>query len=339
MLPPPELRTLIKNLASGSVSHSELSRAIHICRSIVESHLEHHRGSLVQICALNGLSVIDLATDCIGDIFARDDLGNFHHFQKFVESLNQPLDETSGRDLFLAFISFVLRFARTQLARIYSQSDPTGARILRNIKDSLENSTCLAIGEDYRGYVVKPKAVDALDHRPSYPLTQIEAELFALRGAASSTPELLDKLASILTEQKEYRRSMSLIDVVQVIKSLFERLAPSDASMDFGELDRTAEDLVEIKNSALGVVNEKIISTYLLKGKMSKSEAQILSQTMSSIISGWFAHGTSDKSYYGHLTALAAMSEQEYESFWRKKIEYLARIAREAILLNLDGAI
>jgi hypothetical protein len=339
MLPPPELRTIVKSLALGSVSHSELSRAIHICRTIVESHLEHHRGSLVHICALNGLSVIDLATDCIGDIFARDDLGNFRHFQKFVESLNQPLDETSSKDLFLAFISFVLRFAKTQLARVYSQSDPTGARILRNIKDSLENSTCLTIGEDFRGYVVKPRAVDALDHRPSYPLTQIEAELFALKGAASSTPDLLDKIASILMEQEEYRRSIPLIDVVQVAKSLFERLAPSEASMDLGELDRTTEDLVEIKNSALGVVNEKIISTYLLKGKVSKSEAQILSQTMSSIISGWFEQGASDKSYYRHLAALDTISEQEYESFWRKKIEYLARIAREAIVLSLDGAI
>jgi hypothetical protein len=308
MLPPPELRTIVRNLASGSISHSELSRAIHICRSIVESHLEHHRGSLVQICALNGLSVFDLAVDCIGDIFARDDLGNFHHFQKFVESLNQPLDETSSKDLFLAFISFVLRFARTQLARVYSQSDPAGARILRNVKDSLENSSCLAIGEDFRGYIVKPKTVEALDHRPSYPLTQIEAELFALRGAASSAPELLDNLASILIGQEEYRRSIPVIDVVQVIKSLFEKLAPSDSSMDLGGLDRTTEDLVEIKNSALGAVNEKIISTYLLKGKVNKSEAQILSQTMSSIISGWFEHGTSDKSYYRHLAALATMS-------------------------------
>ena len=337
MFPPPELKTLIKNLSSGSISHSELSRAIHICRSIVESHLEHHRGSLVQICALNGLSVFDLSVDCIGDIFARDDLGAFHHFQKFVESLNQPLDETSSKDLFLAFISFVLRFAKTQLARVYSQSDPAGARILRNVKDSLENSSCLAIGEDFRGYIVKPKTVDALDHRPSYPLTQIEAELFAAKAGASSTPELLDKLASILVGQEEYRRSLPLIDVVQVIKSLFERLAPSDPPMDFGELDRTTEDLVEIKNNALDAVNEKIISTYLLKGKVNKSEAQILSQTMSSIIAGWFEHGTSDRSYYQHLAALATMSEQEYESSWRKKIEYLARIARETIMLNLDG--
>jgi hypothetical protein len=266
-------------------------------------------------------------------------LGNFYHFQKFVESLDQPLDETSSKDLFLAFISFVLRFARTQLARVYSQSDPAGARILRNVKDSLEHSSCLAIGEDFRGYVVMPKTVDALDHRPSYPLTQIEAELFALKGVAFSTPELMDKLASILIGQEEYRRSVPLIDVVQIIKSLFERLAPSDPSMDFGELDRTTEDLVEIKNCALAVVNERIISTYLLKGKISKSEAQILSQTMSLIISGWFEQGTSDKSYYQHLAALDTISEQEYELSWRKKIEYLARIAREAIVLNLDGAI
>lgn len=333
----PELRTILEHLVDGVLSHPELARLVQMCRCIAESHLLHHRKSLVRICALNGLSISDLASDCVADAFELGHSNNFIHFEKFLATLRRPLEETSEEQLSLAFASFVLIITKTQLARVYAQCDPAGAKILRNIKDALKNGNSLEIRHDFRGAVVYPLNVDALDHLPAYPIENLESVLCALRRRTLRIPVLLAEVSSLLVEQEEHRRSIPLIDLVQVFKSYYEQFLESSEVTDGYAIGLTEDDIKRLRKRTLQAIDEKIVMTYLLKGKIDKSEAGVLSATMNEIVGGWFDGGIQESSYYSLVAGRISISQEEYENTWRKKIEYLAKTARQTILDNLEG--
>lgn len=338
---PPFLKRLLESAIAGTITHRDLSELIYLCRSIAESYLIHHRSSFLYICAANGLSVSDIALDCIAEIFARNETDQFYTLQNFEASLHANLEQIEEKGLFLAFNSFVITLAKARLARILSQADPFGAKIHRNIKDYVKRSKTILLIEDFRGYVLQPREEDSLDQLPAFPPAQLECELVKRVGTSTSTPEMIDALADIFISHEEYRRSVPLIDLVQIFKRLFTRFDEAalqhEATQDLQNLSEG--DLTFIKAETLSAVNEKIISTYYRKGKISKPEAQLLSETMESVITNWFDDKQIENSFYSHIARIQPIPKEEYEQRWRKKVEYLARIARETIMNCLTDTI
>lgn len=289
MLLEENLKTLLEELLDGLISQTDLTKLVHLCRSIAESYLTQHRSSLVHICSLNGFTVSDLAFDCIAQVFARDADGRFYQIERFSASLFTNLKETPAKKLFLAFKSFVLRIAKAQLSKIYAQSDPVGAKIHRNIRDCIRKSQVLKLVEDFRGHVLQPANHDPLNHLEAYPLDDIERDLMARIRGSSNIPDLIEKLTAILMEQEEYRRSIRLIDMVQIFRQFylqFSELATTEESP--WEFDRLSQhDIEVIQCEVRRAVQEKIITTYFLSGKVSKPEAEALSNMMSDMIADW----------------------------------------------------
>lgn len=334
----PALKQLVADAASGTIVTTKLAELIRISRSVAEAYLQHQRTSIAHICSFHGITVNDLATDCIAELFARDEQGRFTQIQKFLQSLDGPLESTSELDMFLAFKGLIKKLVNAQLARSYAQIDPAGAKIHRNIKDYLRNAKTLCLREDFRGYTLVPAERDPLDELDAFPMDELERELSVVSSATADIPQMLQSLAQLLTQQSAYRRSVPLIDLVQVFKNIFRRDSV-DEKRDVSEIDLTHlndSDLIPLRRRVLETVNEKIVTSYLLKRKINREEAQILSRAMDSIITDWFEEGQSTNSYIEQVRSFRAMTEVEYNTFWRKRIEYLARVARETVKNYFD---
>lgn len=331
MLLESNLKTWLQELLEGLISQTNLTMLVHHCRSIAESYLIQHRSSLVHICALNGFNVQDLAFDCIAEVFARDEDGKFYQFENFTNSLFTNFEETSEQELFLAFKSFVLRIVKTQLSKIYTQSDPVGAKIHRNIRDCIRKSHCLKLVEDFRGYVLQPTNHEPLDHLEAFPQDKLERELLARTSFSSNIPDLLEEISVILIEQEEYRRAIRLIDVVQIFKKFYVQFSDMptmvENPLEFKELSQF--DIDVIKRDVRRAVQEKIISTSFLPGKVSKKEAEDISAVLFEIIDDWCRGEGTKTSLYQYLWRYIPISESDYVTIWRTKLEYLIRIARE----------
>lgn len=328
------LKVWIEHIQQGIISYSELTKLVHFCRAIAESYLSRYRASLVHLCSQHGLTVQDLAYDCIGPLFGRDEDGQFYHFQRFTNALYGTLEETAEQELFLAFKSFVLRVVKSQLARTYAQFDPDGARILRNIRDRVKkSSSCMELIEDFRGYVLQPKNCDPLNHLAVYPAEQLKQELLSCMDGAANIPQLLERLATILVEQEQYRRSLPLFEVVQIFKHFYHLanvgIEPELYCHDSNGI--TQVDIDDMKCDVLRTLKRKIISTYLLHDKITRKEAEILFATMCDIVSDWCQGDNNAKSLCEYLGRFVSVSQWEYEHHWRTKIEYLNRVARERI--------
>lgn len=338
MTPAAELKSLLVNASSGTIDVKQLARLILISRSMAEAFLNHRRSSIVHLCSFHGITVGDLAMDCLAELFARDEGNQFTQIRNFLAALKNPLESVPELDVFLAYKAFLTKIIAAQLARVYAEIDPAGAKIRRNIKDALKHSEGFALKEDFRGYVLAPAVGDPLDHLEDFPLSELEGELTSRASISSEIPDLLKALCAILMQQDRHRRSVPLIDLVQVVKSIFSRFSPfeerEETEIDLSELN--AADLFPLRRQVLHGVNEKIISTYLLKRKVNREEALALSRVMHSIITEWFEEGERKNSFYDYVRRFQPVTEEEYNAVWRQRIEYLARVGREIIKSHFD---
>ncbi|MDI6804588.1 MAG: hypothetical protein QME58_12215 [Bacteroidota bacterium] len=171
------LKPYLYKILNSSITEVELTEFVYICRSIVQPYLFHIRSSVSNLCTQQGLTITDLAYDCIADMFLRDDQNKFVLIENFVNSLDENIDRISDTNLFLAFKSFITCITDAQLARLFSQADPSGAKIYRNLRDVINNTTFFNLRRDLRGLVVESNGSDPCNHLIEFPMEELEREL------------------------------------------------------------------------------------------------------------------------------------------------------------------
>ncbi len=321
---------------SRTISRRDLARLVQQSRAIIEAHLHSSRASILTLCFHQGLTTSDLAYDCIAEAFARNDENRYPILENFAGSLATPIETAHQSEVFYAFKSFLVRIAEAQLARLFAQNDPVGARIHRNIRECLRTSPLFASARDFRGLVVRPAGQDPLDELEEFPPDELERAFFADARSGGDTPELLRILHRILAGQSRYRRSLTVLAVTQLFKRVYrpsgvvgdetEDLSHSHLT-DF-EIDRLCAE-VEVS------VKEKIYLTYLSRRKLSRVEAESVFRAFRDMIADWKEDAEQEQGLYGYLQRHLSVSSDVYETSYRTKMEYLLRLAREEFKMRL----
>ncbi|HXG37834.1 MAG TPA: hypothetical protein VNL36_03585 [Bacteroidota bacterium] len=329
------LRELLIGALEGNLPNRDLTRLVQICRSVVEAYLAHYRSSVVHICAATGMSINDLALDSIAEVFGRDENGDLWRLREFVSSLDDDINNIPELDLWLAFKAYLIRIAEAQLARLYAQVDPAGAKIHRNLRDCLQNFPTLRLTKKLRGLTITPAREDTLEHLPPFPDDEFESRFHAIVKKEPSISDLLKALHYVLATQKQYRRLVLLTDFVQVARKVY---VGTDVTSETVELDLgglSPRDVEQICRYAELAVKERIMFTYYAHGKLDKAEAEALARAFGDIISDWSTAGRLEASLFNYVRRHLSVSEDLYEREYRSKTEYLLKIAREEIAARL----
>ncbi len=330
-----ELKKCITGLLQGNITVGELSDFIHFTRSIAETYLLKFRLNILNLYMHYGMSISDLSIDCIGEMFGRDEQDDYYIFKNFVQSLYHPLETIPENELFFAYKSFVLKITNAWLAKTYAQFDPAGARIHRNIKEAVKKSSNLTLHEDFRGYNIQISNGAVDEHLESFKLQDLESGLLNELSFINSIPEFLQKLANLFREQNTYQKSVRLIDLVKIVKKYYAgyRMQEIIGNGVDVQIDTVSIDRYTLERDVLRDIQNKIFSTYVLSGKMNKREAQALYSILSEIVGNFLREDFSTDSYYTIAEKHLSISKEEYNTTWRAKIEYLARLAREKLML------
>lgn len=334
------LKQYLLQLLANAMSEEELTSLVHLSRSIVQAHLQRIRFSISQLCEQQGITALDLAYDCLGEVFARNQDNRFPHIDAFEHSLNQPLAHTPDPDLFLAFKQFLVTFAETQLAKLYALNDPTGARIHRCIKEYCKTSSCFTLTRDFRGLVLQPSNSDPGDHGEAYPLEELEREILRRGKVGEPVPKVLSILHSILRSDHPYRRSVPLVDIVRIFKHYYRitgRISGTDILDDEPTLNFTGLmdfEIDSIRRQVETTIKEKIVTTYLLKGKVDKQQAEAMYSALHDMTVDWCTD-RSDPSLFEYFSRHYPIDEERYEAEFRTKMEYLLKITRETFAAHL----
>ncbi len=329
------LKVHLSKLFEENVNLNELTELIQLSRSIVQSYLGYIRISISKLCLQQGLTINDLAYDCIAEAFARDAKNKFPQLENFASSLTDKLEHLPEHEIFLAYKSFLTRIADAQLARLYAQADPAGAKIHRNIRDCVKQSSLFVLERDFRGLVLKPKQ-KINEHLEEFPREELEKEFMSLIDHQSTTPELLELLHDVVMDQGNYRNSIPLVEVVQLFRKAFQPdIDVTDRCQIFSGEGLTEFEIKNIRTQVEMALKEKIFLTYFAKGKLDRKESEAMFTAFEDILEDWCSGEESQPSLFYYLRQYLSIDEETYEQTLRTKMEYLLKIAREEFAARL----
>lgn len=332
-----QLRLPLQELLRGSINEARLSKLVQISRAICQSHLQYMRPSVLRLALHQGLTITDLAYDCIAEAFTRDADNRFLFIRNFADSLHASLELTPDHELFLAFKSFLTRIADAQLARLYAQADPAGAKIHRNIREALKRSACFCLPKDFCGLVLIPTKADSLENLEPYPADSLERSFLERAHNCHTIPQLLNILYEIVINQSEYRRTITLIDVVHLFKKIYLESAEiyRDAEEHINTDTLSESEIERIHADVQLVLKEKIVITYLARGKLDRRQAEAMFDALGEMMRGWYSCDASESNLYDCLRRHITIDEETYEQTLRTKMEYLVKIARQEFAARL----
>ncbi len=324
-----DIRPFLKAFLHGNPSPRDVNGFVRLCSTIAQSYLRHYRASIVRILRLNGLSLEDLALDAVAEVFSRNEQGSYVHLHEFVAALAPGTLEQDAVGTLVAFKALIARVTGIHLAHAYAQADPAGARIVRNIRETIARRHDLVLSEEFRGATIGVADLPVLDDRPALP-TEILASLFRTHAPGNGLiPSLLDALHAAFAVQSEYRREALLIDTVQIFKQYFADLgAPMGAQEPVTPPALDDVHITLLLREIEHRIQLKILSTYLLSGKISKTEAHALSALVMDAVRDWAHRDGEGRSLGDYARRHLHVSGADYESLWRTKVEYLVRLAR-----------
>lgn len=146
---------------------------------------------------------------------------------------------------------------------------------------------------------------------------------------------MLKILHDVLVEQSEYRRSITIMDAVQVFRPFMQEQTTRDDEETI-EPDRLLESEIEsIRQKVELALKEKIILTYLARGKVNRLQAEAMANALHDLTGDWCSGNGDETPLHAYLRRYLPLTSDEYERDFRAKMEYLLRIAREEFAARL----
>lgn len=333
-----KIREYITAVSKDTINHSQLTELVKVSRLIIQSYIYYYRFSALKLLDYHGITLSDLALDCIAEAFRRNQEDKYFLIKKFICSLKEDIKEINETNLFRAYKSFLIKIASIQLSRLYSQYDPIGAKIVRNIKDAineaaLQKSEKFILKKELSGDILIVKECSSSEAVNGFPIERLEAE-FSMDGKKLNVVNMIDQLYKVLSEQTEYRKSVLLGDVVSLFKKYYGALYDNDFEINEDLLlsgiktDGFEEvEIVLLKQKVENFIKEKIFLDYLAKSKFNKEEAESVYLTITDIISDLCAGVSTKEAIYDYFSCHYQISKNDYIKNYKSRLGYLVKLA------------
>jgi hypothetical protein len=330
------LREAVDQFRNGNVDPRLLNRFIRLCHSLAESHLSSRRISAV-LSRVHALNVSDLAFDCIGDLFRRDDTGRFPQLETYFESCLAT--EISDHQLLVYVRRLIASKVNQGMFRLLNEADPSLGKILRNIKlaiASLHNFDEVEwFGEPY----LIPSLCETLEHLPALEQEELERNLMSMTTGNENVPVLLSKLAVYLRTQSDYRRRVSLVTTALVFRSMLTLRAELPAEATPPQDPGASLDAATAIRLTMNEMRQET-ARYVQKGKVTADDLEAYCQVIEEGLTRRILHGNGqDFTLFRGLQAIyPALTKEQYRKLHRSRLEYLARRANQLVATKLrDG--
>jgi hypothetical protein len=285
----------------------------------------------------DSLNLSDLAYDCIGELFARDENGTLIRFSTYFESLG--IEDASDEDLLIHLRRLVFSSVNQGLFRIYSNYDPSLGKVLRNIKIAVQALSMFTEVDRLGEQCVVPVACDSLSHLPPIDLEALQSVLSARIQGSERIPTILAALAHYLREQSTYSREVPIVRLGLAIRWLYAvRQIPPPGSTPAAELDHHIDIVSAVQFSCRNTLQTLGVN-YLREGRLSRELLESYLRAVEMYLLAEFDGREGIASLFESLKSqVPALSRTEYMAQHRSRLEYLARDARSSVLERLKDA-
>jgi len=235
------LRAALEALFARALSHTELELIVRSFHGMALAYI----GRKVSTGRLGpnrlGVSLEDLAVDCIAGLFRRDDQGKFNALQSYFSGAD--LRRISESELLGLCRRLVFNAVNQQLFCIYGIYDPAFRTLLRILKGSAHRVPGVQLVEHQRdSWVLFISNGAKPDAGPVIPPEYLKTLLLCQFSVRSSSVEMLHSVGQVLAENPAYAHGYPMIGLASVLRHMLVRMEVVD---DPGETDGITIEEVE----------------------------------------------------------------------------------------------
>jgi hypothetical protein len=282
----------------------------------------------------DSLSTVDLAYDCIAELFQRVENGDLIRIRTYFESID--IEAITDQEVLFYLRRLVFSAVDQGLIRIYSNLDPHLGKILRNLRLSIQNLGTFAEISRLGEQCLVPQLCEPLSHLPVVDLDLLQVELSSRLRGVERIPEILSALSRYLREQSEHSRQVPLVRLALAIRWLYAvRQNPSDLSHPADE-PLAQEDLLTIIQASCSEIRRSLVDGYAANGKVSIETADNYMEAIQRYLKGKLDCGDPHLSLFESLRSLIpTLTKAGYDREHRSRMEYLARKTEKSVVQSL----
>ncbi len=223
----PPLTAVLDDVLRENPAAVASRQLLHKCHQLATAYLRRrsHAGRLDT--SLFGISLEDLALDCVAELFRRDDDGRYVQLESYFDSPTRKGNDEAALEIALRRIVFSA--VNEGLFRRYRELDPSLGRIIRTIKRHVASGGLLELDRDQSLPVLTlsdaKKEGRAL---PWMPQDLLEIHLHHALSGDVTVDTVLDVVADILRSEGQYAPSIPVTEVALAMRSVLTRLHASD---------------------------------------------------------------------------------------------------------------
>lgn len=284
---------------------------------------------------MHGLNISDLAYDSIAEIFQKDENGNYIQLCSYFSGL--LLTSATDEEILAHLRRLVFSKVNHSIFRLYTEIDPSLAKILRNLKIAINTLRNFSEVERFGEPCIAPCMYDTLGHLPPISFEKLERDFIPYVKDYDNVPELLAKFSLYLREQEDHSRIIPMVTVGLLFRAVFVHTheTPTKAV----EIDDVllVDDSIKIIREACEQVQKKNKNKYVDRRKIDNEIYQnyfkVLEEALYEKFIGNDGH---DFSLFESLKQYAPyLTKADYMKNHRNKLEYLLKKTNKEVIKRL----
>jgi hypothetical protein len=322
------LRENLSSVIDGSSTRDQLNRLVSVFHALASAFLAS-KSTCGMLSNVTGLNTSDLAYDCIAELFQQNENGDYIQLVSYFSGIQ--MSSALEEEILAHTRRLVFSKVNHGVYRIYSQTDPALAKILRNVKLAVYSLKNFTETERFGEQCLMPVLCDSLEYLPPFQREELEQLFIPMTCGSEVVPELLAKLSLVLREQCDRCRIVPIIYVGLLFRSVYETkrdLKGDTVQIEDATIVRDTEEVIDRVCSEL---KSQMLKKYLNKKEISEKVFEKYFQVMEEgLTEKYIGSNGNDFSLYENLKKyLPDLTRDEYKNTHRNTIEYLWKLAQK----------
>ncbi len=279
----------------------------------------------------NMYELSDITTSLIGPMFERDDSGSFIRTQNYFYHLKKPFKELSDGECIYLLKALIRKVINQNISLVLEEIDSEYTKILRSVKKYVNSSDSLSLKN---GSIIFGKCSGFPDESTVAVNDEdyefIRSKFYAESNSQYSTPDLMKVLQSCVTNNSDSFNCMDINQVVLLIKEK-RNVIKDDLSQVSNNNVESSIDNSFLLNRLKVWLSDFINKNYVLKKKLSESEASAIVNATMNYQSDFIIFGTTDINQNYLMKEISNLSGTDYNDKYRHVCEYIIRLAQKKV--------
>ncbi len=328
-------RSSVRSILNGTYESAEINALVKVCHALAVPYVRRRLSGDVVLRRTLELNIGDFAFDCLADLFAFAASGEFPHFQAYFAAY--PPEGLTDEEVLVHLRRLVFSHVNQGIFRLYNEVDPSLGKVIRNIKLALQQFDSLVLIARFGVPCLAPAEGDRMLQSRSIEIEELETGLRSYIRGKSNIPFMLGKLALFLHESRDVCRVIPLTNAAIVFRSIYSTNFGDEAYSSSIEENLDVSNLHEIVHEAVEDVRKRMSPQYLKRKKIRPSLLDIYFRVIEERMKLTFSGDGSESGLKELLGRhLNGMTDIDYRSKHRSRLEYLSRMAGKEVARRLN---